>query len=253
VNSITIAVITFGCAFGGAVLGMVLRCALPEKHLRRESKEAVHLATGVVATIAALVLGLLVASAMDSFDAHREGLHDLATKTVILDGVLDHYGSDAADARKALKSALAVAIDRAWPEDGATSRLGNMNEVQAENEYLYRSIRSLQPTNEMQKSLQAEALSTFSELAKTRWYISHPDDATIPPLFVALLIFWLFVMFVSFGLFAPTNTTVIVAMLVCAVSVSGAMLMIVDLDQPVTGLVQVSPGPLKAALMQIGG
>jgi hypothetical protein len=232
---------------------MLLRAVVPQKHLRRESKESVHLATGVVATIAALVLGLLVASAMDSFDKHRDGLHDLATKTVLLDGMLEHFGSDAAGARKALHLVLASAIDRAWPPEGKEGRSANLAEVRSENEQLYRAVRELTATNDAQKALQTEAMSMLADLAKTRWYLSHPDDTTIPPLFVSLLIFWLFVLFVSFGLFAPTNATVIASLMVCAVSVAGAMLMIIDLDQPVNGLLQVSSAPLKAALAQVGG
>jgi hypothetical protein len=252
VNSILVAVVTFACSFGGAILGMLLRRTLPEQHLGRETKEVVQLGMGLVAAMAALVLGLLVASAMDAFDKQQERMQELSANVVLLDAALAHYGPETREARMALRDAVEIAIKRIWPDPGAQEAAPRPTEFQLESESLFHAIRGLAPTTEIQRNLQTQALSTISELAKTRWLLTHPDNASIPLLFLAILIFWMFILFVSFGLFSPANPTAIITLLVCALSVAGAMLMIIDLDQPAQGMVRVSDVPLRSALKKLG-
>jgi hypothetical protein len=189
---------------------------------------------------------------MDSFEKQQDRLHDLSANVVLLDAALAHYGPETREARNQLRVAVETAIKRIWPEAGTQRPVAHSTGFQLENESLFRAIRDLAPTTEIQRTLQSQALATISELAKTRWLLTHPDRASIPFLFLAVLIFWLFILFVSFGLFSPANLTVIVTLLVCAVSVAGAMLMIIDLDQPAEGLVRVSDLPLRSALEKLG-
>jgi hypothetical protein len=240
---------------GGATLGMFLRGRLPAEHLCKQSKEIVQLGTGLVATMAALVLGLLVASAMDTFDAQRNGVREIAGNIVLLDEALAHYGGPTATiARQILRARLTAAIQQTWPDEKteALDPLESIARIAADGDDVYDLINKFAPTDDAHRSIQSQAQAIVADLAKTRWQLSHPDDTTIPELFVALVVFWLFVLFVSFGLFSPANTTVFATLLVCAISVSGAMLMIIDLDQPSRGLVRVSSTPLRSALEQIG-
>ena len=120
-GSLTIGGIVFACTFGGALVGMVLRAILPEHHVSTESKDVVKLGMGLIATLAALVLGLLIASAKSSFDAQRSGFQQLAANLVLLDRALARYGPETKDAREALRSLVAATIDRLWPEDASKS------------------------------------------------------------------------------------------------------------------------------------
>jgi hypothetical protein len=102
VSTVALSVVVFACVFGGALLGFLLRAALPEHHRNADSRDIVKLAMGLVGTMAALVLGLLVASAKSSFDDQSAELTGLSANVVVLDRVLAHYGPETKDARELL-------------------------------------------------------------------------------------------------------------------------------------------------------
>jgi hypothetical protein len=112
VGSMGVGGIVFACTFGGALVGMLLRATLPVHHLSSDSKDVVKLGTGLIATLSALVLGLLIASAKSSFDAQRTGFQQLSANLVMLDRALARYGPETKDAREALRQLVASAIDR---------------------------------------------------------------------------------------------------------------------------------------------
>ena len=111
-NPVSISLIAFGCIFGGTLLGMYLRTALPEHHLNDESKDVVKLGTGMIAMMAALVLGLLIASAKSSFDTMNSGLVQAGSKTILLDRVMADYGPETREARDLLRRGLTTAIEQ---------------------------------------------------------------------------------------------------------------------------------------------
>ncbi len=251
-NSIAIAGIVFTCAFGGAAIGMFLRPVLPEHHLSKDSKDIVKLTMGLVASMAALVLGLLVASATSEFNSQESGFQQLAANLLFLDRTLGHYGPEAEKAREALRRTVALFLDRNWPGSGSSGSKLQADELTSEADLLYDAIRDLSPTNAGQQASQSQAQQIFTELAKTRLLMSQQEDASIPRPFLVVLGFWLFVLFASFGLLSPRNLTVISALFVCSLSVSAAVFLIVDLDQPFEGLIQISSAPLRKTLSQLG-
>lgn len=251
-NSIAVAGIVFLCAFGGALIGILLRGRLPLPHLSKESQDVVTLATGLIASMAALVLGLLVASASSQFDSQKVGYHELATNLVLLDRSLANYGPEAKPAREALRSTVALVIDRLWPADGSDATTLDAADLTASGRALYATIRNLMPTTDAQRAVQTQALDTCAALARTQWQLSLQDDNSIPRAFLVVLVFWLAVLFSSFGLFAPRNATVMVALFVCALSVAGAVFLIVDLGEPFEGLIRISSKPMRAAFSQLG-
>jgi len=244
--------IVFACTFGGALAGMMLRAVVPDHHLSSESKDVVKLGTGLIATLAALVLGLLIASTKSSFDAQRTGFQQLSANVVLLDRTLARYGPEAKDARNGLRQLVASAIERLWPEDAATSSGLGSSAFTARGSTVFDQVRDLSPKTESQRWLQSQALQLCNELAKTRWLLTEQDESAIPTPFLVVVIFWLTVLFISWGLFSPMNPTVVATLLVCALSVAGALFLIVDLDQPFGGLIQISSTPLRNALSQLG-
>lgn len=251
-NSLKIAAVVFLGACGGALAGMLLQRVLPESHLRAESKDVVKLGSGLIATMAALVLGLLVGSAKSSFDSQSGGFQQLSTDIILLDQTLAHYGPDAAEPRAQLRRTVAATIERLWPTNHSPAAGLDDAQITHAGAVLYDSIQSLSPRDEAQRSLKNHALQIGTNLARNRWQLSQPDDGSLPIPFLTVLVFWLFALFVSFGLFAPRNGTVIAVLVVSALSVAGAVFLIVDMDQPFEGLLQVSSAPLRAALERIG-
>jgi hypothetical protein len=204
---------------------------------------------GLIATITALVLGLLVASAKSSFDAQRSGLVQLAANVVFLDRILAHYGAEAKEAREQLRSAVADLLDRTWPEAG--SRSGQLT-APGEYESVYDTIQALAPLSEAQRSLQAAALKTGGDIAQARWLLFAQKGSSIPVPFLVVLVFWLAILFASFSLFARPNATVVATLLICALSVASAVFLILELDRPFEGLLKIPSDPLRGALDQLG-
>jgi hypothetical protein len=252
VGSVAIGGLVFACAFGGALVGMLLRARVPEHHLSSESKDVVKMGTGLIATLSALVLGLLIASAKSSFDAQRTGLQQMAAKVVMLDRALAQYGSETKSVRESVRRLVEAAIERLSSQDGSTSSGLGASALTVEGSKLFDQIRQLAPKNDTQRQLQSQALQIGTDLASTRWLLNQQQDSAIPMPFLVVVVFWLAVLFVSFGLFAPPNAIVVTTLLICALSVGGAMFLIVDLDQPFGGLIRISNAPLQHALSHLG-
>ena len=251
-SALLVAAIVLACVFGGALFGMVLRGLLPAAHLSEESKDVVRLGTGLVATMAALVLGLLVASAKGSYDTQKDGLDEITANLTLLDTVLQQYGPPAQDVRQNLRRVVAVAMARLWPADASQEPTLGAAETTVAAKSLHAQLLALVPATEMQRALQAQALQIATELARTRLLLVAQHESTdISGVFLVILTFWLVVLFASFGLFAPRNATVITALLISALSVSGAIFLILELDQPFEGLIQISSAPLRAAFAQL--
>jgi hypothetical protein len=241
--------IVFAVVFGGAVVGITLRALLPEHHLSQDSRDVVKLAMGLIGTIAALVLGLLIASAKSSFDTQRNGLAQLSANIMLLDRILAHYGPETKDAREQLRLNVVTMLNQYWPEDRDQA---GQSEPTAASESLYERIQGLAPNSEAQRSLQAAALKTGVDVAQTRWLLSSQKSSAIPMPFLVILVFWLALLFASFSMFARPNVTSVLALLFCALSVAGAIFLILELDRPFDGLIQLSSEPLRHTLAQLG-
>ena len=242
----TIGLIVLACVFGGALLGMTLRRVIPERHLTADSKDVIKLAMGLTATMSALVLALLIASAKSSYDAQKNEITHFATNIVLLDRTLAMYGPEAGDVRRLMRVAISRMIEQIWPDQSAGAL--SVDPTAIGGATIYSKIELLNPQNQVQRSLQTEALHLGLELGETRWLMFEQRGSSIPMPFLILLIFWVTVIFLSFGLFAPANPTVVATLLLCAVSVAGAIFLILELDRPFEGLIQISSAPMRDAL-----
>jgi hypothetical protein len=249
-SSIAISSIVFACVFGGAMFGMFLRAALPQHHMSADSKDVVKMGMGLVATMSALVLGLLIASAKSSYDTQSTELTEMSARVVLLDRVLAHFGPETKEARELLRSTVARVLDQMWSKD--RSNPSQLGPTSAGGEVLFEKIQGLSPRDDAQRSLQAEALSIAMSVGQTRWLMYEQNATSISMPFLIVLVFWLTALFTSFGLFAPRNGTVVTSLLVTALSVSGAILLILEMYTPYRGLIQVSSAPLRAALTHLG-
>jgi Protein of unknown function (DUF4239) len=249
-SSFAISAIVFTCVFGGALLGMFLRRALPEHHLSTESKSTVNVGIALISTMTALVLGLLVASAASSYNAQKDELTQVAAKFALLDRLLAHYGPETKETRDILRSKVAGLLNQLWPQEH--SRGSQLAPTATGAEVLYENIQQLSPQNDGQRFIKSEALSVALDIGKTRWLMYEQESVPIPTTFLVVVVFWLTVVFTSYGLYAPRNPTVMVTLFLCALSVAGAILLVLELYKPFEGLIQISSAPLRNALAQMG-
>ena len=251
-NALAIGGLVFVLAFGGALLGMYLRTVLPDRHLSEDSKDIIRISTAMLATLAALVVGLLIGSAKSSFDSKSSQLTRSASRYVLLDRTLAEYGPETREIRDLIRQVVVTRLHQIWPEQSA----GNLNPVAVKQgpgvEGIQRKLLDLAPQNDAQRWLKSTALQLSSEIAEVRWSAAEQAGSGIPWPFLVILVFWFTVIFASFGLFAPTNASVIIAMLVSALSVAGAIYLIVEMDQPYGGLIKLSSSPVLTALDQMG-
>lgn len=241
--------IVLACVFGGALLGMGLRALLPEHHLSTESRDVVRLGMGLIATISALVLGLVIASAKTSYDAQRNELIQLSANVILLDRVLAHYGPETKEARELLRRAALRALGQLWPEQDSAPASG---EPVVGSEAFFDQIQKLSPQSDEQRSIKTRAIIVSIDLGRVRFLLTEQRGRSIPMAFLVVLVFWLTILFASFGLFAPRNITVVMTLFLSALSVSGAIFLILQLDQPFAGLIQISSAPLRNAVMLLG-
>jgi hypothetical protein len=205
---------------------------------------------GLVATMAALVLGLLIASAKSSYDTQNSELTDMSSKLILLDRVLAHYGPESKEAREQVRISVVRALDQMWSKDPAG--LSQSEPSSTGSEVLYDKIQALSPKDDAQRSIQSMALSIVIGLAQTRWLMYEQRVNSVSAPLLIVLVFWLTALFISFGLFAPRNATVILTLLVSALSVSGAILLILEMYTPYAGLIRIPDTPLRTALAHLG-
>ncbi len=249
---IAVSIVVLACVFGGALLGMFLRTVLPEHHLNEASKDVVKLVTGLVATLAALVLGLLIASAKNSFDSTNEGFRESAARVVLLDRALAQYGPETKDVRELLRKSFSARIDQLFPKEGSRGVTLNSPQATSAIEGFQQRLRALTPQNDTQRSLQARALELSDAVAQARWMGIEHEDNTIPASFLVVLVFWLAAMFTGFGLFAPRNAIAIAVLFLGAVSLSAAIFLVEELNHPLGGIITISRVPMDTALGFLG-
>ena len=251
-NSIAIGLIVFVCTFGGALLGMFLRTVLSEHHLNDASKDVVKLVMGLIATLAALVLGLLVASSKNSFDTVNEGFRESAAKIILLDRALAQYGPETKEVRDLLKAGFTARVEQFFTKGQSGNSTLNSTQATATMEGFQQRLRALSPQNDTQRALQSRALELSDAVTQARWLGIAHEENSIPTPFMVVLVFWLAVMFTSFGLFAPRNAIAITVLFLGAVSLAGAIFLIEELNNPLEGIITISRAPMDRALGFLG-
>jgi len=244
--------ISAGGIFGGALLGLFFSRFLPEEHLRDKSKDTVKVVTGMIATLAALVLGLLISSANTFFDAVDTAITHSGARVILLDRTLANYGPETKEAREQLRRTIVHGIEMFWPKEKSEGPGLKAFERATSMEELQTKIRELNPTTDAQRQLRTEAEKFSGEMLEARWLLIAQAQHALPRTFLVVLLFWLTILHISFGLLAPRNATAVTMLFVSALSVSGAMFLILEMYQPLDGMIKVSNAPLNKALELIG-
>jgi len=244
-SSIEIGGITFACVFGGALLGILVGPKLPQHHLTTETKDVVRLGMALVGTIGALVLSFFITSAKTYHDRQRDELTQMSAKVALLGRILSHYGPEASPARQSLRAIVGQTLVTTWPNE--PSENAKILPATARTEELYDQIEDLKPKDDQQRVMQTQASGLLLSLGEIHWLMIEESSVRVSRLVLLVVIFWLTAIFVSWGLYSPRNATALTALFVAALSVSAAILLIIELYTPYTGLLRISSAPLRLA------
>ena len=249
-NSLLATIAVASSLFAALLAGRGVRRLLSDQHLNAESKDAVKFAMGMVATMTALVLGLLVSSAKDTYDTARGEIIQMAAKVTFLDRMLALYGTETADVRRELHDVVVGAVERMWPEDRNVPV--RLNPDQRAGDAFFVSIQRLAPTEDTQRDLKSQAVSLAVELGELRTLLvaQSVPSVSIPLLIVVAC--WLVLIFFTSSMLAPPNGMTAIALAAAACSVAAALFLILELDQPFSGMLRISSEPMLVVLQHLG-
>ena len=250
-NDLLISLLAFALIFGGALVGIRVRPLLSDHHLHSDSKDVVKLTAGMIGTLTALVLGLLIASAKGTFDQKTNQVKQLTATIILLDDLLARYGPEAAPVRESLRQSIQPLANRIWHEEQLPAGKAAHFESSAESLAFENELERLAPGNDAQRSLQSRAIQAFTEAAQIRLQLFAQTGGSIPVPFLVILVFWLSATFVSVTLFARANLVVIASLLICALSFACAIFLVLELDNPFAGLMGISSMTLRSALLPV--
>jgi len=230
-------------------IGHQFRSLLPDRRLNEETKDTVKLTMGLIGTMAALLLGLLVSSAKASYDAERTQVTQMTAKIVFLNRVLNLYGPESKDTRRQLRASMEDAIERLWPKD--TNKAADITPNIEAGDSVYFSIQKLAPANEIQQKLKVVAETTVAELAQLRAVLIAQAETSISPPLLIVVVSWLFIIFASFSLLAPPNAIANISLFISSLAVAGAIFLLLELDRPFEGLIRIPSREMAKATNQI--
>jgi hypothetical protein len=245
---LTTSLTVFAILVAGVLLGALLRRTLPDHHLDTNAKDAVRLGCALMATISGMVLGLLTNSANTNFNVQRDEIRQMTAGIIQLDTQLREFGPEALPVRRLLRDAVVAVADRIWNEGAVKSTPNAPFTATAVGNAVYQGTRSLTPTNDAQRFYQTQAIQTVNAILQMRLVLFEQSSGGIPVPFLVVLVSWLTILFVSFSLFTPLSPTAFVALVLIALSASGAIFLILEMYQPFSGLMQISSEPLRKAL-----
>lgn len=238
--------IVLAVVLSGAGLGLYMATVLPKHHVSEQSKDIVRAFMEVNGLLSAVVLGLLIFSAKTSFDIKDTEWKHASANIVLLDRLLAQYGQETNEARQRLRAAVAAKLAQLETSGAPQGELViGLDDVQ-------RRIGELSPATDAQHWLKAKALDVSSTIAQARWFLLDEIDSTMPMPFLAVMVFWLALIFFSYGLFMPRNATVVVIVFLCAVALAASVFLIMEMDQSIKGVISISAAPLRESLANLG-
>jgi len=250
-SSLLVAVLAFGCIFGAAILGFITQRFVPGNHFSSESRDAAKLGAGLVATLAALMLGLLISSTKGTFDQVNNLINQVAANYVHLDRSLADYGPETAPLRAELRDALQAKLQTIWPEESKSEAI-LPHETKSRYEHIAEEITLLKPVTAYQSLLQSGSLQLADQLVQERWLVEVIGEGSVPPLLMVIPVVWVSFLTFLYALFAPRNATVLAVLLVCSLSIAGAIFLIDEMAGPLDGYIKIPSAPLRLALEQLG-
>jgi hypothetical protein len=241
--------IVAACLLAAVCMGMWLGHLIPVDQLSPETKDIVRLTTNLVATMSALLLGLLVNSSKASYDTTRTRVMQKASKYALLDRVLEICGPQAAEVRDDLHALIEAETRRLWPDDAHVTA-PTKSQHQMGNAF-YLSILRLEARDDIERALKAQAVNLAVDLGQLLSLMDAESTSISKPM-LTVVVLWLVQIFLGFSVIAPPTATAIFALIVSALCAAGAIFLILELDEPFGGLIRIPSEPMRNLLRQFG-
>jgi hypothetical protein len=248
-HDILVGAAIFLCLVAASLGSLVASERLPARHREDDTHNVVRLVANIFVVTTSLVLGLLLNSAKTTFEAVDRNVHSFATDLILLDRTLRRYGPEASVVRQRLAAYVRQAVDGTWPahgspvlEDRAAERL--LDDVA-------NALEAIRPSDPVRAELWREAQTNLQSVVKRRWGLIEESEGTIPTAFLVMLVAWLVLIFASLGYRAPRNAVVVTTLVVAAFLIAASIYLILDMDVPFSGPIQISPAPLQRAEEQL--
>lgn len=251
-SSLAIACTLFGWVLVSTLAAMMIASRLPGHHIGGDFKDIVRLGLGIIGTLTAMVLGLLVASAKGTYDAQSGTVKEISAQLAVIDRVLARYGAEAAGARERLHELAQATLDQMWPQDAKAAVEFSGGASRNAGEALFEEIAKFEPANDTQRMLKSRAQDMLVGLAHPRQRLLVNSERSIPSQLLVVLGIWQAVLFAGIGLLAPRNAAGIAVLMVCMLSVSSSIFLIMELDRPFAGMIRVSEAPLRSVISHLG-
>jgi hypothetical protein len=235
-----------------AALGSYVRVRLADHHFSEDSLAAMRIAVGLVATLSALVLSLLISSGKSSLDLVNTALQHNSVAMIQLDRSLSQYGPAAESLRVDIKNDYGHWISFLFSSKRGKTAEAESREILQNTYDIQGRIFALQPLDPSQEKLRSRSMELWDDIFAGRWLALEHRRGSIPTPLIAILVGWLTVIFGIFGFSAPRNWSMCVVFVLCAVSATTAVYVVLDLDTPFQGMVNASKTPMLDAFKFIG-
>lgn len=251
-SPIAIAAVVFVLIAAAALAGIALRAALPQHHVADASKDTVARAAGLVVTLTALVLGFMVGSAKSYYDEVQDKIKRIAADAVVLDRSLARFGPESAEARQLLRQTLGSAARILWPDHGTPLPALPSGRPIDGLEHLQDLIHALPEGDDTQRSFKTRALQSSMEIAREGWLLIELSQTRIQKPLLGIIVLWLVIIFLGFGLLAPRNHTAMTSLVLSALAAAGAIFLILEMYDPIGGLMRIPASTFDIPFERIG-
>ena len=248
-HELLVAMAIFVCLVGASLGSLVLSERLPAHHRQDETYNVVRLAASIFVVMTSLVLGLLVNSSKNMFEAIDRNIHAFSTELILLDRTLRHYGPEASDVRQRLRAYVRQAINGTWGADA--SPVLEDRAAEALLDEVGNGLVAMRPSDPVRTEMWREAEVSYQNVVRRRWVLIEESEGAIPTPFLVMLVAWLVLIFASFGYRAPRNAVVATTLVVSAFLIAGSIYLILDMNVPFSGPIKISPAPLQRAEEQL--
>ena len=243
---IIVAAVVFACLLAASLGSLLIYQRLPAHHLQDDSQAVIRAVAGIFVVLTSLVLGLMINSAKNTFESVDRNVHAIATGIIILDRILQQVGPAADPARGRLLAYAKRAADASRPDRNVPDRTSET--VLGEVGMQLRQVKTETPE---QTAALRDATQQYLAIVQLRWVLVEQSEGTIPMPLVVLLVAWLVLIFASFGYRAPRNALVIGCFIASSALMAGAIYLILDMDVPFGGPIQVSRQPIERAIAEM--
>ncbi len=247
-SNLVLGVIIFLLLASSSLFALVIHPRLTNRYRNDETNTVVRLIANLFVVMASLVLGLMINSAKSTYEAVDHNVHAISKEIILFDRALRPLPGGSETRQRILTYANhAHNLNR---PTGDRLIVGDVSSEQLLSA-VGTSLRAINVVDREETALLQEARQRFRTIVDLRWALVEDAEGVIPMPIIAMVVAWLVLIFASFGYRAPRNLVIVGSVVVAAGLIAGSIYLILDLDAPFSGLVQVTDEPLQRAIAEM--